>query len=66
MPAGGHSSIGWNTQLPLTSIQLPPQVWAALNDKAQPLLGAVPALRRYLDGAVRWFNQPGQPRSHGQ
>ncbi|KAL4437116.1 hypothetical protein ABPG75_004255 [Micractinium tetrahymenae] len=38
------------------------QVWAALGAKAQPLLAMVPALQRYLDYAVRWFQAPGQHR----
>jgi hypothetical protein len=36
------------------------QTWAAINARVQPLLASVPALRRYQEAAVRWFNQPGQ------
>lgn len=40
------------------------QAWAVINARVQPVFNAVPALRRYLDHAVRWFQQPGQHQPH--
>jgi hypothetical protein len=36
----------------------PPQAWAAIGAKAQPLLGMLPALRPYADRAQAWFTAP--------
>lgn len=58
--------------LPLCSVRNSPwcarpiwclQAWASLHARARPLLGMAPALQRYLDYAVRWFQAPGQHRA---
>lgn len=36
------------------------QTWAAIDARVQPVLAMVPALRRYVDAAKRWFNSPAQ------
>lgn len=38
------------------------QAWAAMHARAQPLLLRAPALQRYLDFPVRWFQQLGVHR----
>lgn len=42
------------------------QAWAAMRAPADPLLSRIPALQRYLDVPIRWFQSMGEQQAHAQ